>query len=62
VLSGGFTLISRLAVDADAALSVVRIEGVDLCRELRAVRVPDAAEGTGERFWRWLQTRTRATR
>ena len=41
VLGGGFTLISRLAVEADArsgTLHMLRLSGVDLTRPLRAVR------------------------
>lgn len=59
VLSEGFTLISKLTVEDEERLGTLRtlsVEGVDFRRELCAIRHPDAANGTGTRFWAWLQT------
>lgn len=59
VQAGGFTLISRLAVEAEAragVLCALRVSGVDLRRELRAVRRRRLAAGDpARRFWRWLE-------
>jgi DNA-binding transcriptional LysR family regulator len=59
VVEEGFTLISRLTIDAElltGTLCAVRVEGVDLSRPLRAVRrrrsSPDAV---AQRFWRHLR-------
>lgn len=65
VLSGGFTLISRLTVGQEqqlGALRVLPVEGVDLGRELRAIRDPETTEGAGARFWRWLERHVAARR
>lgn len=59
VRDGGFTLLSRLAVeDGDApTLAVVAVQGADLSRELRAVRVSGRALTPGERrFWDFLRS------
>ena len=60
VLDGGFTLLSRLAVEAEVragALRALPLSGVDLHRQLRAVRRvrPAQASGPAQRFWRWLE-------
>jgi DNA-binding transcriptional LysR family regulator len=61
VVSGGFTVLSPLAVESEVAagtLHIVRLRGVDLRRELRAVR--DRRRGTGSaagRFWNWLRSK-----
>ncbi len=58
VLGGGFTLISRLAVEAEAqagTLHVLRVTGVDLRRPLRAVRRRrPAPRGDSRRVWEFL--------
>ncbi len=58
VLDGGFTLISRLAVEAEVlagSLRALRVTGVDLTRPLRAVRRRrPAARGDARRFWTFL--------
>jgi DNA-binding transcriptional LysR family regulator len=58
VLDGGFTLISRLAVEAEVragTLSVLVVTGVDLTRPLRAVRRRRAAiRADATRFWSFL--------
>jgi len=58
VLDGGFTLISRLAVEAEersGTLRALRVSGVDLSRSLRAVRLRRAAiSPAAQRFWRYL--------
>jgi DNA-binding transcriptional LysR family regulator len=63
VLDGGFTLISRLAVQAEVAASTLHaleVAGVDLTRPLRAVRRRHYQQrGEAERFWNSLP-RTRA--
>jgi DNA-binding transcriptional LysR family regulator len=62
--SGGFALMSRLAVTAEVdagTLRVVPIRDVDLTRELRAVRTarrPLAGESAP--FWAWLTEASRA--
>lgn len=60
LLSGGFSLLSRLAVDAEAhagSLAVVPVRDVDLRRQLVAVHRRGAApEGAARDFWRWLST------
>lgn len=64
VLSGGFTIISRVCVQAETqagTLAALPIAGVDLHRELRAVRrrrpVP---QGAPRAMWRWLRERGQA--
>jgi DNA-binding transcriptional LysR family regulator len=58
VLDGGFTLISRLAVDAEVkagTLHTLSVTGVDLRRPLRAVRRRRPAPRTeAKRFWAFL--------
>jgi DNA-binding transcriptional LysR family regulator len=59
VVDGGFTLISRLTVEAEiraGTLSAIPVGGVDLKRPLRAVRRrrPGARREAG-RFWRFLR-------
>jgi DNA-binding transcriptional LysR family regulator len=58
VLGGGFTILSRLTVTAEEAAGLLRalpVRGVDLTRELRAVRRPtEQADTTAAHFWRWL--------
>lgn len=60
LLSGGFSLLSRLAVEAEVhagSLAVVPVRDVDLSRELIAVHPRGAApEGAARDFWRWLST------
>ncbi|MCP9491839.1 MAG: LysR family transcriptional regulator [Solirubrobacteraceae bacterium MAG38_C4-C5] len=55
---GGFTLISRLTVEAeqrDGTLVALPVRGLDLTRELRAVRRRrPAPNGAARAFWRWL--------
>jgi DNA-binding transcriptional LysR family regulator len=55
---GGFTLLSELAIEAErraGTLVGIPIRGVDLQRELRAVRRPAALTGAAREFWRWLE-------
>jgi DNA-binding transcriptional LysR family regulator len=58
VLSGGFTLVSRLAVQAEqqaGTLAALAVRGVELTRELRAVRVSGAPlPPRARRFWAFL--------
>jgi DNA-binding transcriptional LysR family regulator len=64
VLSGGFTLVSRLAVEDEqraGTLAAVRIEHVELDRELCAVRTRGAALPQPARaFWSFLADRVAA--
>ncbi len=57
---GGFTLISRLTIEAEAqagTLVGLPVRGVDLHRELRAIaRRRPALAGAARAFWRWLAT------
>lgn len=57
--SGGFGLLSRLAVEAEersGTLRAVPLRDLPLSRELRAVRDPRRAlPRPAERFWRWLK-------
>lgn len=59
VLDGGFTVISRLAVQAEVEAGTLRalpVRGVDLGRELRAIRRRrEPLPGPARRLWRWLQ-------
>jgi DNA-binding transcriptional LysR family regulator len=59
--AGGFTLMSRLAIEAEeraGTLAGVRVRGLDLKRELCAVRRRrPAAIGAARKFWRWLDKR-----
>jgi DNA-binding transcriptional LysR family regulator len=58
VLDGGFTLISRMAVEAEAEAGTLRalpVSGADLTRALRAVRRRGAAPSApARRLWDWL--------
>jgi DNA-binding transcriptional LysR family regulator len=58
VLDGGFTLVSRLAVEAEVGAGTLRalpVTGADLARPLRAVRRRrPAARGDAGRFWTYL--------
>lgn len=55
---GGFTLISRLTIEAEqreGTLVALSVRGVDLSRELRAVRRRrPGASAAARAFWRWL--------
>jgi DNA-binding transcriptional LysR family regulator len=61
VLDGGFTLVSAAAVQPDVeagALCALRARGVDLGRDLRAVRRRTASPiGAARRLWAWLRER-----
>jgi DNA-binding transcriptional LysR family regulator len=60
VLAEGFTLISSLTVEHEeevGRLRAIHVEGVDLTRELRAVRDLEAGGGPGSILWRWLEQR-----
>ncbi len=58
--AGGFALMSRLAVNAEVqagSLQALPIRGLDLSRELRAVRDAGTRLSTTSQtsaFWRWL--------
>lgn len=58
VLQGGFTLLSRLAVEEEVragTLAALRLAGVDMGRELHAVRLRREVHSTVARaWWRWL--------
>jgi DNA-binding transcriptional LysR family regulator len=62
LVGGGFTLISRLTIEAEERAGVLvglPVRGVDLHRELRAIRRRRPALSTAARaFWRWLGTHT----
>jgi DNA-binding transcriptional LysR family regulator len=62
LVGGGFTLISRLTIEAEERAGVLvglPVRGVDLHRELRAIRRRRPALSTAARaFWRWLATHT----
>ena len=55
---GGFTLISHLAIETEqhaGLLAGIPVSGVDLRRELRAIRRRrPAATGPARALWRWL--------
>jgi DNA-binding transcriptional LysR family regulator len=59
---GGFTLISRLAIEVEERAGVLvglPLRGVELRRELRAIRRRRPAPSTAARaLWRWLTTHT----
>lgn len=58
VLEGGFTLLSRLAIEAEVragTLCALPVAGVDLRRPLRAVRRRGGAAPAAARFWRQLR-------
>jgi DNA-binding transcriptional LysR family regulator len=59
VLGGGFTVISRMAVAAETDAGTLRalpVRGVDLGRELRAIRRRgEPLRGAARQLWRWLQ-------
>ena len=60
--SGGFTLISRLAIEDErraGALAGIPVADLDLSRELRAVaRRRPPLTGAARAFWRWMSART----
>lgn len=60
VEDGGFTLISRRAIEVEeqaGSLRALPVSDVDLTRPLRAVRRRrPGAVGGPKRFWRWLET------
>jgi DNA-binding transcriptional LysR family regulator len=62
LVGGGFTLISRLTIEAEQRAGVLvglPVRGVDLQRELRAIRRRRPAPSSAARaFWRWLATHT----
>jgi DNA-binding transcriptional LysR family regulator len=59
---GGFTLISRLTIEVEeraGALVGVSVRGLDLRRELRAIRRRrPAPSATARALWRWLDSHT----
>jgi DNA-binding transcriptional LysR family regulator len=62
VAAGGFTLLSRLVVDAEVAAGTVRavpLRDGGVHRELRAVRLPGRAPAAAAAFWRWLEASAR---
>lgn len=62
VASGGFTLMSRLSIQAEQRAGThvaLAVRGVELHRELRAVhRERPALQGPARTFWRWLVSET----
>jgi DNA-binding transcriptional LysR family regulator len=60
---GGFTLISELTIEAEqraGTLTAVPIRGLDLRRDLHAIRRRrPALTGAALPFWRWLRDRAR---
>jgi DNA-binding transcriptional LysR family regulator len=65
VLDGGFTILSRVAVEGEAAAGTLRtltVSGVDLSRDLQAVRDgwPDRGSAAA-RLWGWMRDRMDAT-
>jgi DNA-binding transcriptional LysR family regulator len=62
LVGGGFTLISRLTIDAEERAGVLvglPVRAVDLHRELRAIhRRRPALSPAARAFWRWLATHT----
>jgi DNA-binding transcriptional LysR family regulator len=61
IAAGGFTMISRLALEPQAAaggLLAVPIEGLSIERALTAIRLPGGRHReAGRRFWSWLEQR-----
>ncbi len=59
---GGFTLISRLTIETEERAGVLiglPVRGIDLLRELRAIRRRRPAPGaTARAFWRWIANHT----
>lgn len=59
VAEGGYSLLSRVAVELEVAagtLSVLPLDGVEIQRELRAVRSHAHRHGDAAKaFWRWLE-------
>ena len=59
---GGFTLISRLTIEAEERAGVLvglPVRGIDLRRELRAIRRRRPAPSAAARaFWRWIANHT----
>jgi DNA-binding transcriptional LysR family regulator len=66
VLAGGFTVLSRVAVEGEVAAGTLRalgVRGMDLGRELRAVRDRRPARGSAAgRLWSWLRQGAQALR
>ncbi|MDX6685185.1 MAG: hypothetical protein QOF86_1313 [Baekduia sp.] len=62
LVGGGFTLISRLTIEAEERAGVLvglPVRGVDLHRELRAIhRRRPALSPAARSFWRWLGSHT----
>jgi len=62
LVGGGFTLLSRLTIEAEERAGVLvglPVRGVDLHRELRAIHRRRPALSAGARaFWRWLGRHT----
>ena len=60
--SGGFALLSELAVETErraGTLSTLSLRGIELTRELRAVRQPRRRlPRASQRFWEWLRQRS----
>lgn len=58
---GGFTLLSRLTIEVEhrvGLLAGIPVRGLDLTRELRAIRRRrPASTGAAKTFWRWLAGR-----
>jgi DNA-binding transcriptional LysR family regulator len=65
VLDGGFTILSRVAVEAEVGagtLHTVTVRDIDLTRDLQAVRDGQPDRGSAAaRLWRWLLARTPAS-
>jgi DNA-binding transcriptional LysR family regulator len=63
LIGGGFTLISRLTIEIeqrDGTLVALPVRGLDLRRDLRAIRRErPAPTGPSRAFWNWLITHTR---
>ena len=65
IRDGGFTLISELTIEAEqraGVLAGVPVRGVDLDRDLQAIRGrrPRPSDAAGS-FWRWLTRETSAS-
>jgi len=59
IADGGFTLISRLALDPQISagqLVAIPLEGLRIERSLKAIRIAGGSHrDAGRRFWRWLE-------
>jgi DNA-binding transcriptional LysR family regulator len=64
--AGGFALLSELAVETErgaGALTTLTVRGVELARDLRAIRDPRRRlPAASQRFWDWLQQRSQQNR